>query len=213
MQPDVDNWSAGNRAWMAQQHWVDISNNDKGLTWCSTDAPLIELGGITANNTSSWDGKDDVWPSNIRPSATLYSWVMNNHWFTNTPLTQEGKVTFRYQVKPHNGYNAGESNKFGIEQAQPLIHVLCNNNPIQNQLIKIDNRQVFLNVLKPMADGKSTILRFRSFSDKEETIGLTWPVRKPQKLFYSLKGDEVGDEVISDLKIPAKGFISIFAKW
>jgi len=25
---------------------------------------------------------------------------MNNHWFTNFPLTQDGPVTFRYRIQP-----------------------------------------------------------------------------------------------------------------
>jgi hypothetical protein len=57
-------------------------------------------------------------------NATIYSWVMNNHWHTNFPLSQEGKFLFRYRIFPHNNtYNADKASRFGMEQSQPLIVV------------------------------------------------------------------------------------------
>ena len=214
MQLDKDQWPAGNRAWMATQHWVDISNFEKGVTWCPLDAPLIESGDITANNTGSWDGKGDIWPSKIMPSATIYSWVMNNHWYTNTPLTQDGPVTFRYRVLPHAAYNASDANRFGVEQSQPLVHVLCDKNPIDKPFVLIGNDKVFITLLKPMADGKSTILRIRSFSDKDEPIKLEWPARKPSFVHLCEKGDVAGNiEVDNGYTVPARGFVTLRAEW
>ena len=214
MELDKDQWPAGNRAWIAAQHWVDISNLEKGVTWCPLDAPLIESGDITANNTGSWDGKGDIWPSKIGPSATIYSWVMNNHWYTNTPLTQEGPVTFRYRVLPHAAYSAPDANRFATGQAQPLVHVLCDKNPIDKPFVLIGNEKVFITLLKPVADVKSTILRFRSFSDIDEAIKLEWPVRKPSSVHLCEKGEDAGNtEVGNGFTVPAKGFITLRADW
>jgi hypothetical protein len=123
MQLEKDQISGANRNWITFQRWLDISNNKKGVTWCSLDAPVFESGNITANiigaatNSSQWIKK-------LQPSATIYSWVMNNHWHTNFPLSQEGKVLFRYRIFPHNNsYNADMASKFGMEQSQPLVVV------------------------------------------------------------------------------------------
>ncbi|HEX7411789.1 MAG TPA: glycoside hydrolase family 38 C-terminal domain-containing protein [Bacteroidales bacterium] len=214
MRLEEDQWPAGNRAWMVTQHWVDISNNKQGVTWCSLDAPLFESGSITANNTAGWDGAGDVWPSKLSPSSTIYSWVMNNHWYTNTPLTQDGPVTFRYRVLPHNEYDAVTANRFGLEQAQPLVHVLCDKNPIENSFVSIDNNRVFVNLLKSMADGKSMILRLRSFSDKDELAKLTWFARKPASVFLCDREEEAGKmEVSSGVTVPAMGFVTLRAEW
>lgn len=213
MQVDKDQWPAGNRAWMATQHWVDISNKEKGVTWCPLDAPLIESGGITANNTASWDGKGDIWPVKILPSATIYSWVMNNHWFTNTPLTQDGPVTFRYRVMPHGAYWASDANRFGLEQTQPLVHVLCDKNPIDKPVVMINNDQIFINLLKSTADGKSTILRIRSFSDQVESVKLEWPARKPSFVYLCERGEDAGTVVGNGFTVPAMGFITLRADW
>jgi hypothetical protein len=214
MRVEDDQWAAGNRAWMAAQHWVDISNNNQGVTWCSLDAPLIESGGITANNTASWDGIGDIWPSKIQPSSTLYSWVMNNHWMTNTPLTQDGPVTFRYRLMPHNGYDAVSANRFGLEQAQPFITVLCDKNPIEKQVVTINNTKVFVYILKPLADGKSTIVRLRSLSDKDELVKLSWPARNPASVHVCDKEEEAGKlEVSNEVTVPAMGSVTLRVEW
>lgn len=214
MRLEEDQWPAGNRAWMVTQHWLDMSNDQQGVTWCSLDAPLFESGSITANNTAGWDGVGDVWPSKLLPSSTIYSWVMNNHWYTNTPLTQDGPVTFRYRVLPHGTYNVVNANRFGLEQAQPLVHVLCNKNPIENPIVSIDNNHVFANLIKSMEDGKSMILRFRSLSDKDELVKLTWPARKPAFVYLCDKGEEAGKtEVSRGVTVPAMGLVTLRIEW
>jgi alpha-mannosidase len=123
MQLEKDQLSGANRNWITFQRWLDISNNKKGVTWCSLDAPVFESDNITANIIGAATNSPQ-WIKKLQPSATIYSWVMNNHWHTNFPLSQEGKVLFRYKIFPHNnGYNADMASKFGMEQSQPLIVV------------------------------------------------------------------------------------------
>lgn len=123
MQLEKDQLPGANRNWIAFQRWLDISNDKKGVTWCSLDAPVFESGNITANIIGAATNSPQ-WIKELQPSATIYSWVMNNHWHTNFPLSQQGKVLFRYRIFPHNyGYDASEAAKFGMEQSQPLIAV------------------------------------------------------------------------------------------
>jgi len=123
MELEKDQLSGANRNWIAFQRWLDISNNKRGVTWCSLDAPVFESGNITANIIGAATNSPQ-WIKKLPPSATIYSWVMNNHWHTNFPLSQEGKVLFRYRIFPHNySYNADKASKFGMEQSQPLIAV------------------------------------------------------------------------------------------
>ena len=96
MEMEKDQWPQGNRNWIALQRWLDISNEQDGVTWCSLDAPLFEYGDMTANIDSEW-GNNGPWIKKLTPSSTVYSWAMNNHWITNFPLTQDGPVPFRYR--------------------------------------------------------------------------------------------------------------------
>ena len=104
MEVEKDQWVQGNRNWLVLQRWLDISNETHGVTWCSLDAPLFEYGDRHANISMGWGGQGN-WVTKLEPSSTIYSWVTNNHWHTNFPLTQDGPVTFRYRILSHEEYD------------------------------------------------------------------------------------------------------------
>lgn len=110
------------------QRWLDISNETHGVTWCALDAPLFEYGDRHANISMGWGGQGN-WVTKLEPSSTIYSWVTNNHWHTNFPLTQDGPVTFRYRILPHEEYDVAKANRFGLEQSQPLVYVTADKDP------------------------------------------------------------------------------------
>ena len=49
MELEKDQLKAGNRNWIAMQRWLNISNDKKGVTWCSLNACAFESGDMTAN--------------------------------------------------------------------------------------------------------------------------------------------------------------------
>lgn len=194
MEVEKDQWKQANRNWLAVQRWLDVSNEEKGVTWCSLDAPLFEYGGRHANISLSWGGKGP-WLRKLEPSSTIYSWVMNNHWHTNFPLTQDGPVTFRYRILPHNGYNAFSANRFGLEQSQPLVHVPADKASMIKPRISLDNDKVYVTILKPDEQGNSLIVRLRSLSDKKETVTLSFPSGQPRKINICEREEEAGTPV------------------
>lgn len=212
MEIEKDQLPEGNRNCIALQRWLDISNDEEGVTWCSLDASLFEYGGMTANLDTKW-GNDGAWISRLKPSSTIYSRVMNNHWITNFPLTQDGPVTFRYRILPHGAYDAVVANRFGLEQAQPLAHVAANNNPELKPLVAIDNDRISISILKLSVDGEATILRLRSLSDKDETVKIAFPAGTPESFYVCNTSEEPGQEVHGELKVPAMGMITLFAVW
>ena len=148
---------------------------------------------MTANQTGGWvGGERKPWLRKLEPSAAVYSWVMNNHWFTNFPLTQDGPVTFRYRILPHGTYDAASANRFGLEQAQPLAHVAANNDPRLKPLVALDNARVCASLFKSGADGQAVILRLRCLSDQSETVTLTWPAGQPKSIRHCLAGKAAG---------------------
>ena len=56
-----------------------MSNEDYGITWATLDAPLVQVGGLTARLLNS-QANPDVWRKTIEPTQQVYSWAMNNHW-------------------------------------------------------------------------------------------------------------------------------------
>jgi len=214
MRLEQDQWPAANRAWMTTQRFVDISNAAKGITWTSLDAPLIESGSITGNNTGDWDGKGDIWPSRLEPSSTIYSWVMNNHWFTNTPLTQEGPVEFRYRLLMHGPYDAAAAYRFGVEQQQPLVVLAANAAPSTAPPIAVKNDRVAVTILKSTGDGKGMIVRLRSLSDSAEAVHLSWPALTPRSVLICDRGETPGErDAKNAVSVPARGFVTIYVQW
>ncbi len=215
MKVDTDMLYGANRNWIGFQRWLDISNKKKGVTWCSLDAPVFEVGNITANIIGSATNSEK-WIKKLKPSATIYSWALNNHWHTNYPLSQAGKIEFRYRLLPHNsGYDAGLSNRFGLEQAQPLI-VSSLKDTIQCTplLSLIGNTNVLVSILKTDSTGNSTVVRLRSVSDKDELVKLNWLSRKPVSVSAIDNSNEDSQkEVQEEVLIPAMGFLTLEAKF
>jgi len=214
MKVDSDQLPAANRNWIAFQRWLDIAGNQKGITWCALDAPTFEVGSMTANiiggatNSPSWIKKID-------PSATIYSWALNNHWHTNFPLSQEGKIEFRYRLLPYTtGYDAGKSNRFGLEQAQPLIAAPVDKQVQYKPLLSLEgSKKVFISILKTDDTGTSTKVRIRSVSDKDETVKLNWFSRKPESIRIVDDIKETNKTVQETIVVPAMGFITMEAKF
>lgn len=214
MRVEDDQWAAANRNWLTMQRWLDISNDNAGVTWCSPDAALFESGGMTANQTGSWSGERKPWLRKLEPSSIIYSWVMNNHWFTNFPLTQNGPVTFRYRILPHGPYDAATANRFGLEQAQPLVHVAANTNAISKPMIALEGSPaITVSALKSTEEGKTVIIRLRSVSGKDETVRLLWPAGNPQSLSLCDIEEVPGRKVNNEVTVPANGFVTLKAVW
>ena len=110
IRPEIDQMPAACKNHFSVGRWVDVSNEDYGVTWATLDAPLVEVGGMTFNKPT--DEKAELpdydppgWLDKLEPSQTIYSWVMNNHWFTNYNAYQDGPTTFRYRLLPHRQYD------------------------------------------------------------------------------------------------------------
>lgn len=212
MEVEKDQWEQGNRNWLAIQRWLDISNNQVGVTWCSLDAPLFEYGDMTANISLGW-GDKGPWVNKLAPSSTIYSWVMNNHWHTNFPLTQDGPVQFRYRLLPHNGYDAVQANQFGLEQSQPLVHVATDKDPKIEPLIQIDNDQVYITILKSTEKAGEVIIRLRSLSDKNEKVSLTFPGGTPASIDLCELEEQSGSAIDTSLTMLPYGMTTLKAQF
>lgn len=209
MEVEKDQWVQANRNWIAMQRWLDVSNDKKGITWCSLDAPLFEYGAMTANIALGWAAKNAPWLKKLEPSSTIYSWVMNNHWFTNFPLTQDGPVSFRYRLMPHGIYNPAEANRFGLEQSQPLVHVLTEKDPKIQPLLTINNEKVIVTIMKQGAKEGEMIVRFRSLSDKTEMTKLVFPSLLPKSVNLCEVEEDAGTSISNSFSILPYGMVTM----
>ena len=215
MEVEKDQLYGANRNWITLQRWLDISNKRRGITWCPLDAPVFQVGNITANILGAATESEE-WIRKLEPSGTIYSWALNNHWHTNFQLSQEGEITFRYRVQPHfNSYDYVAANRFGMEQYQPLVAAQVDETFEASQLLAIDGSPAINStVFKTSEDGKSAILRLRSLSDQDETVRLKWFDRIPASIHtLDIEDDKPLDEILDEVTIPAKDFVTLRVVW
>lgn len=216
MELEKDQLPEANRNWIAFQRWLNISNNDKNVTWCSLDASVFESGDMTANILGGAFGSPK-WIRKLTPSSTVYSWALNNHWHTNFALSQGGKIRYRYRVLPHRGkFDPVVSNQFGMEQIQPLVASFVEPDFELAADFKIKgDPAVVVSIVKTMNEGKSTLIRLRSVSLDDQIIALEWQQRKPRSLVMHETMDHSGQKEVkgNNLRIPAMSSVTIEVIW
>lgn len=83
-------------------------------------------------------------------------------------------LTFRYGILPRNTpYDAAVANRFGMEQARPLIAARTGTTVNVTPLVFIDNRRVVVSSIKSTPQG--LVVTLRSLSDRPETVTITRP--------------------------------------
>ena len=184
VRPEADQLPGACKNWLSVQRWVDISNQDVGVTWATVDAPLIEVGAMSRQPRDPF--AKDVWSKSVDPSETLYSYVMNNYWTTNYRHDQEGPVTFRYSIQPHRRFDAAAAARFGTERSQPLIVVPVNEDqPVPAPVLRLEPAGVTVTSLKPATDGTAWVVRLFGASGRPEKARLAWGDGAPAKLWRS----------------------------
>ena len=215
MEIEEDQLPGANRNWITLQRWMEISNDDQGITWCPIDAPIFEVGTMTANILGNATNSDK-WIRKLNPAGTIYSWALNNHWYTNFPLSQEGRLIFRYHLNPHLGsYTYGDANHFSMEQVHPLLVVSVRDDFKTGQLLSLDaSESISVSVFKTLEDGQTSILRLRSHSDEDETVKLLWNEFEPSSVStIDLSNNQVVEELKNEVIVPARNFISLKVVW
>ena len=209
--PELDQIAGACKNWFTVQRWIDTSNDEFGVTWATIDAPLVEVGAITA---------EIPWIEKLEPTQTLYSYVMNNYWFTNYKADQEGPTPFRYSLKPHvGGYNAIDAARFGIEQSQPLVAVPTatpKGRPTVlgpfSPWLTVEPADVIVAALKPSNDGKAWIIRLFGAGGKTAKASLTWSDRVSRTVWLSDLTEEPKTKIAGPIEVPAYGMVTLRAE-
>ena len=212
MRPERDQIPGSCKNWFSVSRWVDVANADYGVTWVTLDAPLIEVGVISARMLGS-QTDPSVWRKHVERTQRFYSWVMNNHWGTNYRAYQEGPTVFRFILRPHHRSNPAESARLALSLSEPLIVTPARNGRLANHpLLKLDSKQVVVTGLKTSDDGHALILRLFNVGDKQESVRLTWGNFQPIRLWLSNTAEERFQEASDKLSVPGHGLLTLRAE-
>jgi len=208
MTPEKDQLPGACKNWLTVGRWADVSNEKIGITWATLDAPLVEVGGITATLLNS-QTDPDVWRKRIPRSQTLYSWALNNHWGTNYRAYQEGLIRFRYALRPHRAFDPAEASRFASGLSFPLLPATAQGETPPKPLLALDNPDILAIALKPAAEGRALILRLFNAGDAGGQTSIEWLGRKPTALFLSDTSEKRGPALCGPISVPALGLTTL----
>jgi alpha-mannosidase len=202
IQPEKDQLEGACKNWFSVERWADISNDKLGVTWSTIEAPLLEIGGLTANLPRS-QPNPHAYMSSIKPSATIYSWVMNNHWHTNYRADQEGETVFRYALRLHSAYDQVAAAHFGVESTEPLVAAPAAGPAPAGSMVEISSGPILITSLKPSADGKALLVRLYNTGPTEAQATLKWNTCTPKRISVSDLLEDTGAPAGDTVNLPA----------
>ncbi len=201
IQPGRDQLEGACKNFFCVERWLDVSNEEFGVTWVTRDAPLVEIGRITAERP---------WLKRIRRSTTFYSYVMNNYWDTNYKADQEGKALFRYLLVPHGPYDPAWCERTALAWCRPpLVRAAAGGARPLESLLQVDPPQVVVSGLRPCGEGKALFLRLYNAAPAPAEVRLTWKARTPKAVFLSGPGGHPGKPLEGKWAIPPWGIRSL----
>ena len=165
--PETDQIAGSCKDFFGLQNSADLSNGRYGLTWVSLDAPLMEIG--TATDETPGPKGVRVWKTFAPRSQRLFSYPLNNYWHTNYKADQDGLITLRYVVQPHEGSDLGAAKRIGLEAERPLLAApaaagLRGADPI----LRVGSPDIVVTSLRPSRDGKAFMARLYNASLRAE---------------------------------------------
>ena len=214
VRPEVDQLPGACRNYFTVQRWLDVSNNDFGVTWATVDAPMVELGAITMDIVPDKNNAD-YWIERLAPTQTFYSYVMNNYWETNYKASQQGPTTFHYSIRPHAGsYQAAPAARFGLERSQPLVAVPATGStpPVLSPRLRVASDDVIVTAFRPSRDSQALVVRLFGAGGRPSKAALTWGPPQPKTVSISGPDEEKGPEINGPVDVPAWGIVTVRAE-
>jgi hypothetical protein len=98
--------------WQTVQSFLSVRNAAGQIIIGSEQAPLVQLGDF---NLGKW------MPITQVAKPHVYSWVMNNYWFTNFRTQQEGEFKWHYYLTSTKDPSTATATRFGWGSRVPLV--------------------------------------------------------------------------------------------
>jgi hypothetical protein len=176
-----DQLQGSNMDYVYARRWLDASKGEKGIQWMFLESPLVEPSNmIDERKTVNQSHKE--WKKEGKPTATWFSYVMNNYWHTNYKADQEGVSNFRYVLRPHATFNSTESEKAAVEFTQPLLlFTIKDSVKLSDELFALTNDNLIVTSITPQKQN-NFLIRIYNPTPTEEQTSFVWKALKPSKL-------------------------------
>jgi alpha-mannosidase len=187
---------------------VDIHNREIGVTFVSVDVPMVQFGQVSTDPTVVG------WIEHFEPSATLYSYVMNNYWETNYRAGQDGFHEFHYSLQPHAGFNEAQADRFAAGVAQPLVVLPVDpDTPRTTFPVRIEAASTVVTSLALADDGDGYFLRLFNPSDTEDTVVLRSQDDRELTVYRSDGGQQKLERISDALPLGQYEIVTLRIAW
>ncbi len=151
--------------WQTVQNFLAVRDGAGQVLLHSSRAPLVQLGGL---NLGKWQ------PVTVVEKPHVYSWVMNNYWFTNFRAAQEGEFRWSYALTSGAPNTGSAASDFGWGARIPLVgRVLSPGKnrskaglPSSVSIVGATPAGLLLVAARPTRDGKGILLHLREVDGK-----------------------------------------------
>ncbi len=154
--------------WQTLQNFVSVRGPRGQIVQGCDQAPLVQLGAL---NLGKWQ------PVTKIEKPHVYSWVMNNYWFTNFRASQEGDLRWSYYLTSSRDTTDGFATRFGWGSRVPLAaRVLPKaagkqaERPATLSALTIQAPNLLMVEARPAARGAGIIVHLREVDGKTVTL-------------------------------------------
>ncbi len=179
--------------WNTAQNYVSVRGAKGQIVVVSNEVPLWHFSDFNM-------GKFERYPQAGKP--WLYSWVMNNYWFTNFRAFQEGTLSWTYQITTTKDTSNTAATKFawGVRNPFPTRTFPEGKDEFSQATAKTmelsgDDNAMLINIRPAFTDKGNVLLHFREVDGVPATIQLSSKVaNRPIKNLKQVNiiGEEIG---------------------
>ncbi len=176
--PARDQLPGAGKEWFSVQHWVEAQQGNASVALVPVDASLVSLGDIVRG----------TWPLEFgRRKGTIFSYVMNNYWFTNYRAAQGGKFTFRYVLTSDREFQPAMLSRLGWSEMTPfeVDDIIPNDkaintpeplNAAEDSFVSVNSPDVVLTAWKRPMNGEGSIMRFVEVAGRQGNVRVRLPL-------------------------------------
>jgi hypothetical protein len=153
--------------WYSIQHAAAISDGHNSVLWATREAPLIQIGGF---HTGEWNRELKL------SRGHIYSWLMNNLYFTNFKAAQGGPFRFDFRFTTRQGeVTNSEITRWGDTFGNPPFTYMAGSAPGTYEWIEVNSEHVIVDYVRCGIDNQNAlILRLRETAGKAGAVTVTW---------------------------------------
>jgi hypothetical protein len=156
--------------WQTVQSFLAVRGAESQIVQASDQAPLVQLGDF---NLGKW------MPVTRVGSPRVFSWVMNNYWFTNFRADQEGDFRWHYSVTSGADRTTTSATRFGWGARVPLAARVFPPAPGRTNALawaysplSVQVTNLLMVEARPAPDGEGILAQVREIEGQQTSVRL-----------------------------------------